>query len=85
MYANDGKIVIVAGLDADFRRKPFGKICNLLPLCESFIKLAAICDFCGKDAYFTLRTVESKEIELIGGSEMYRPVCRKCYLNYYKI
>jgi thymidine kinase len=30
-------------------------------------------------APFTMRTSDSKELELIGGSEKYRAVCRKCH------
>jgi len=41
--------------------------------------LSAVCIDCGKEAAFTRRTVESNEIELIGGEESYKPVCRKCF------
>ena len=33
------KIVIVAGLDGDYRKKAFGQILDLIPHCESVIKL----------------------------------------------
>jgi thymidine kinase len=33
-WANKGKIVIVAALDATFQKKAFGRICDLLPLAE---------------------------------------------------
>jgi thymidine kinase len=69
-------IVIVAALDGTFQRKPFGNILNLIPLAETITKLSAICLACGKEAAFTQRTISSHEIELIGGSEMYKPVCR---------
>jgi thymidine kinase len=78
-YANHGKIVIIAALDSTFERKPFGQILNLLPISEKITKLNAVCVGCGDDASFTKRTSEDKKVELIGGSEMYEPVCRKCF------
>lgn len=77
-FANMGKIVIVAGLDSDFQKKPFGKILDLVSLCDEIVKLSAICA-CGKEAIFTKRTSEDKEIVVIGGKEKYTPVCRRCY------
>lgn len=53
--ANSGKIVIIAGLDGTYQRKPFGRIIDLLPICEKITKLSAICIDCGDDAYFTKR------------------------------
>ena len=79
--ANDGKIVIVAGLDSTFERKPFGKILNLVAIAEKVTKLTSICAYCYKLAAFTQRTIKSKEIELIGGEESYKPVCRKCFFE----
>lgn len=77
--ANEGVVVIIAALDGTFQRKPFNKILSLVPLAEQVIKLSAVCIDCGKEAAFTRRTVESQEVELIGGEESYKPVCRKCF------
>ena len=41
--ANSGKIVIVACLDSDFRREPFGNICSLVAKAETVTKLSSIC------------------------------------------
>ena len=54
---------------------------NLVPLAEKVTKLSAVCVTCCNEAAFTQRTIESKEIELIGGAEMYKPVCRKCFMK----
>jgi thymidine kinase len=79
-HANLGKIVIIAALDGDFRRKPFGKILNLIPLAEEFVKLTAVCS-CGNEAAFSKRiTPETDEI-LIGGTDKYVAQCRSCYNN----
>jgi len=78
-WANQGKIVIIAALDATFEMKPFGNICELLPLAESVKKLSAVCLDCGEKASFTKRVTNDKEIELIGHLDIYKPVCRKCF------
>ncbi|XP_033976294.1 thymidine kinase, cytosolic isoform X1 [Trematomus bernacchii] len=77
--ANLGKIVIVAALDGTFQRKPFGNILNLIPLAESVVKLHAVCMQCYKEAAYTKRIGEEKEVEVIGGTDKYQAVCRKCY------
>jgi thymidine kinase len=80
--ANSGRIVIIACLDADFLRKPFGDVCNLVPRAELITKLTAVCNRCTADAAFTLRTTNATQQELIGGAEMYEPVCRSCHLRF---
>ena len=77
----DGKRVVVAGLDGDFLRRPFGQLAELLPLADSVDKIMAQCALCGEPAPFASRTVASKETYLVGGSESYRPCCRRCYLE----
>lgn len=79
--ANNGKYVIVSGLDGTFERKPFGNILNLVAIAEKVTKLSSICSFCFKLAAFTHRTIKSKEVELIGGEESYKPACRKCFFS----
>lgn len=77
--ANLGKTVIVAALDGTFQRKAFGSILNLVPLAESVVKLNAVCMQCFKEAAYTKRLGVEKEVEVIGGSDMYQAVCRRCY------
>lgn len=77
--ANEGKMVIIAALDGTFERKAFGKVLELIPLAESITKLDAVCVDCKHSASFTKRLCDSKETELIGGAEIYKPVCRGCY------
>jgi thymidine kinase len=82
------KIVIVAGLNGDFKRDPFGQVNELIPLCDSIIKLTPFCINCKKNygivkaGLFTRRIVQSDETILIGGKDSYIPVCRDCYLDY---
>jgi thymidine kinase len=77
-WANNGKIIIWSGLDADSECRPFGRIHQMVPICEEIIKLKAVCKLCYNDASFTVRIGESKEIIDIGGSDKYISVCRKC-------
>lgn len=62
-------------------RSPFGRILELVPLAESVTKLSAICMLCHKDAAFSKRLGAEKEVEVIGGSDKYIAVCRKCYFK----
>ena len=75
--------VVVAGLDGDFQRQPIGQILELIPYADSCVKLNALCSKCkdGTNASFTHRIIHSNEQILIGGSDTYIPLCRKCYLN----
>tara|TARA_B100000927_G_C16475940_1_gene473351 strand:- start:13182 stop:13757 length:576 start_codon:yes stop_codon:yes gene_type:complete len=74
------KIVYVGGLDGDFKMKKFGQILDLIPLSDKVEKLTAICSLCKKTASFTKRIIKNDEQILIGSSDMYIPVCRKCHL-----
>ena len=48
----DAKIVIIASLDGDFMMRPFGKVINLICICESgnVEKLPAVCEKCLKSS-----------------------------------
>ncbi|KAH7511142.1 hypothetical protein ACOSP7_002860 [Xanthoceras sorbifolium] len=77
----DGKTVIVAGLDGDYLRRSFGSVLDVIPLADTVTKLTARCELCGKRAFFTLRKTGEKQTELIGGADVYMPVCRQHYVN----
>jgi thymidine kinase len=78
-FAAQGKKVIISALDGDFRRKPFGRILELVPMAESVVKLTSICTFCHGDAAFTRRITNETEQEVIGGAESYVSCCRACF------
>ncbi|KAL6197829.1 hypothetical protein ACLB2K_027622 [Fragaria x ananassa] len=78
---HDGKKVIVAGLDGDYLRRSFGSVLDIIPLADSVTKLSSRCELCGKPAFFTLRKTEEIQTEVIGGADVYMPVCRKHYVN----
>lgn len=80
--ADHGVKVIISALDGDFQRRPFGKIPELIPLCDTLIKVTAVCMMCQcREAPFTKRIVAGNQQELIGGAEMYAATCRRCYLD----
>ena len=84
--ADQGRRVMVAGLDQDFRGEPFGPIPELLAVAEYIDKLQAICMICGSPASKTQRLVNGKPakysdpIILIGAKETYEARCRKCHV-----
>lgn len=86
----DKKHCVVVGLDGDAERRPFGKVLELVPLCDKVTKLTAMCKLCknGTAAIFTHAITEDSESNVssgkpcIGGDEKYVPLCRKHYLEH---
>lgn len=71
--------VIVAGLDMDFRGKPFGEMPNLLAIADYITKLHAICVKCGNIANISHRKVNEGGQVLLGEKDLYEPRCRPCH------
>ncbi len=82
------KIVVVSGLDGDYKRSEFGDIGKLMSDCDELVKLKAYCSECknGTEAIFTWKkSNRTTEIIDIGGSDKYVPLCRKHYNEHTKI
>jgi thymidine kinase len=79
VLANQGKRVIVAGLDMDFAGNPFGHIPRLMAVAEYVTKVHAICVVCGDIAHYSYRLVSSQEQVLLGETDAYEARCRRCY------
>ncbi|WP_205684277.1 thymidine kinase [Clostridium formicaceticum] len=83
--AQQGKRVIVSGLDMDFRGEPFSVTPNLMAIGEYVTKLTAICKVCKMPATRTQRLVNgqparySDPIIMVGAKESYEARCRKCH------
>lgn len=80
-----GVRVILAGIDTDFRGKPFGPLPHLLAVAEVIDKLHAICVVCGGPACRNQRIVDGRParydapIIAVGGRERYEARCRHCH------
>jgi len=77
--AYSGKRVVVAGLDQDYRGKPFAVTAKLLALAEYVTKNLAICMICGAPANHSQRLSNSKARIDVGAADKYEARCRKCF------
>ena len=77
--ANQGKRVIVAGLDQDYRGKPFEPMPQLLAVAEYITKTLAICVVCGNPADRTQRKTHNADRVLVGAKDIYEARCRRCF------
>ena len=77
--ANKGVRVIVAGLDMDYKGKPFGPMPGIMAIAESVTKVHAVCVKCGNPALYSYRLVPDGARILLGEKESYEPRCRSCY------
>jgi thymidine kinase len=79
--------IVVAGLDGDAERRPFGDMLRLIPHAEEVERLNAYCSVCsdGTVAIYSrmlsIRPSYSESQVVIGAAELYQPVCRKHYLQ----
>jgi thymidine kinase len=80
--ANQGKRVIVAGLDQDYLGKPFEPMPQLLAIAEYITKTHAICMVCGNPASHTQRLVPSGDRVLLGSQGLYEARCRACFVPF---
>lgn len=80
-----GKHVIVSGLDLDFRGEPFGVLPTLMAIADEVTKLTAVCSTCGSAAHYSQRIVNGEPAKyddplvMIGAAETYEPRCRTCF------
>ncbi|MFY9150693.1 MAG: thymidine kinase [Prolixibacteraceae bacterium] len=77
--ANQGIRVIIAGLDMDFKGKPFGPIPGLMAVADHITKVHAICMRCGDVAQFSHRLSSADKLVLLGEKDEYEPLCRSCF------
>lgn len=77
--ANQGKRVIIAGLDMDFSGKAFGSMPELMATAEYVTKVHAICVKCGGIASYSFRLSEERQKVMLGEKDKYEPRCRKCF------
>lgn len=79
--ANQGKRVIVAGLDMDFEGKPFGPMPYLLSVAEFVTKVHAICAQTGELASFSFRLIKNKSQVMLGEKDVYEARSRRAFVE----
>ena len=77
--ADEGRRVIVAGLDQDFRGEPFDTTARLMALSEFVTKNLAICMLCGNPANRSQRLSGGRKVVEVGASDKYEARCRRCF------
>jgi thymidine kinase len=77
--ADQGKRVIVAGLDQDFLGRPFDPMPHLMAVAEYVTKNLAICMRCGNPADRSQRLIRRDATVVVGGTETYEARCRRCF------
>jgi len=77
--ALDGKRIIIAGLDMDYKGEPFGPMPKLMAVAEYVTKVHAICSHCGSLATHSYRIVSDRDQVLVGEKDAYEARCRVCY------
>lgn len=84
--ASNGTDVIVSGLSTDFMGQPFETSARIAMIADVIEKLTAVCVKCGEDAVWTQMVSSGKEVTdgervQVGGSELYEPRCRRCFVR----
>ncbi len=83
--AEQGRRVVLAGLDTDFRGEPFGAMPQLMAVAEQVTKLHAICVVCGNPASRNQRLIDGQPARwdsatiMIGATQSYEARCRACH------
>lgn len=79
--ANSGKRVIIAGLDMDFKGRPFEPMDKLMGIAEYITKVHAICMTCGNVASYSYRRSKSNKKVVLGEKDIYEALCRNCFYD----
>lgn len=88
--AYKGKMVIVDGLNMDYRGKEFGYIGGLMAISDEIEKLFSFCSVCGSpkgthtQRILNGKPVKSGPIVVLGDTESYEPRCRNCFVPPHK-
>ena len=83
--ANNGKRIIICGLDMDYLGIPFGIMPSLMAISDSITKLHAICSDCGDTANYSYRKSIDQDRIVIGEKDEYKALCRVCFYNKKKL
>jgi len=76
-FRNLNVSILVSSIQMDANLRPFHEIKELMPWATSIDICAAICDMCDNDAFYTQADIEVSDTPVIGGAEIYKPMCFK--------
>lgn len=75
----------ISGLSYDSDNKPFGQLLDIIDVCTTYEKMAAVCSRCDPKnmipAGFTYANVKKESVVAVGGLDMYEPLCLEHYLE----
>ena len=74
-YVKGQKYVIVAGLSGDSTAEPFANMSKLIARAQNIVFNKALCVHCKGEATFSKRLVRASKKILVGGKDVYEPVC----------
>jgi thymidine kinase len=77
--ADEGRRVILAGLDQDYLGRPFPPMNDLMAIAEEVTKVNAVCTVCGGPASRSQRLLAETTTVLVGGADEYEARCRACH------
>ncbi|MDD5655883.1 MAG: thymidine kinase [Elusimicrobia bacterium] len=77
--ADEGRRVIVAGLDQDYRGVPFPVTSRIMGVAEFVTKNLAVCSVCGGPANRSQRLSSTKKLIEVGAADKYEARCRACF------
>ena len=83
--------VMCYGIRTDFRGELFEGSAELLALADNLIELKTICSLCSRKATMVVRKDDSGKVVtegskvVVGGNDIYMPVCRKHYRKLTKL
>jgi thymidine kinase len=76
---DQGKWIIVAGLDMDYQREPFSTMANIMAIANKVNKLVTACNGCKEQAQYSYRKTRVCDTVYIGGEDSYSALCINCY------
>ncbi len=75
----EGRQVLVAGLDMDYREQPFGAMGELMCIANDVVKVHAVCTRCRQaDAFISYR-LSAESAQVVVGEHNYTALCGDCY------
>ena len=74
-----GKTILASSLQLSYEGLPFKEMQRLLPYATKIEVCPAVCAKCNRDAHYTHRKVEGNETLMVGGGDIYEPLCHKHY------